>query len=618
MENKQNSQLSTKLEMLGILVILVSMNYLIIRGVLLGKAKYGVTDGIFAFLVLLAEGFILFHGIGYSIAILWSQKKAKSMAAMARGAQLIAEREQPPVAIIIAARHEPREVLTETILTVNNIEYKNKRIYFLDDSDKEEYRKEAEELALEHGLTLFRRTKPRHGAKAGIINDFLEKMTEKYLVIFDADSDPMPDFLNPLVPLMEANEKLGFVQTPQFYTNIETNRIARAAVLQQAVFYEYICDGKGIVDSMFCCGTNVILRVSALRAIGGMHETTVTEDFATSFVLHTHGYSSLYYNHVCVFGMGPENLIAYFTQQFRWAAGTIHVFKMLVARFFTKPFSLKPGQWFQYFLSSTYYWVGLAYLILILGPLFYIFFKVPSFFIRPEVYFLSFLPYMILSLSIFYFSLRKRNYKPQDIITGQLLGSMAFYTHIKAALAALLGLKITFGITSKAKGGAVPYWVLWPQLTVLVATFAGAVWAVNRFVYEHEPALIMNSFWSFWNFMVFTSIFYFNAGTGSDLVIHRLRQGVKTDFEPLPVSMYETGTREVEWKECVEILTQRSLSKGDKVLCKVWKEKEPPIMFYGVAIVDAKKAWSGFYCAHLGLLTIPVAERERLTRWMKK
>lgn len=513
MGQKKNSDYSTVLEALGILAILAAMTYLIVRGVLLERAKYSAVDGIFAFLLLLAEGFILFHGIGYAIAILWSKKKAQDFSAISREIHLLDPKEQPSVAIIIPARHEPKEVLSRTFITVNNIEYKNKKIYFLDDSIKEEYHKEAEELAREHQLTLFRRTKPWHGAKAGIINDFLGQMEEKYLVIFDADSNPMPDFLGPLVPIMEANEKLGFIQTPQFYTNIEDSRVARAAVLQQAVFYEYICDGKGIVDSMFCCGTNVILRASALRTIGGMDERTVTEDFATSLRLHTNGFSSLYYNHVCVFGMGPEDLIGYFTQQFRWAAGTIQVFKSLVARFFVKPFCMKPGQWFQYFLSGTYYWVGLAYFILILGPLLYIFFKVPSFFVRPEVYFLSFLPYAFLSTSVFYFSLQKRNYKPQDLILGQLLGATTFYVHIKAAFAALLGIKLSFGVTSKAKGGAVPYRVLWPQLTVMIVTFIALVWALNRFMYEHKPALIINGFWTAYQFLVFTSIFYFNKKT---------------------------------------------------------------------------------------------------------
>ena len=84
---------------------------------------------------------------------------------------------------------------------------------------------------------------------------------------------------------------------------------------------------------------------------------------------------------------------------------------------------------------------------------------------------------------------------------------------MKAALAALLGFKISFGVTSKAKGGSVSLRVIWPQLAVMAATFIALVWAVNRFVYEHEPALLINGFWTFYQFLIFSSIFYFNQGS---------------------------------------------------------------------------------------------------------
>ncbi|MFH0986335.1 MAG: glycosyltransferase [Candidatus Omnitrophota bacterium] len=510
MEQERSQRSSIILESAGILAILSSMTYLVVRGVLLERAKYSAVDGVFAVLILLAEAFILLHGIGYAAAILWSQKRSKMISDFSTGDRSSRIETCPFVAILIPARHEPREVLSRTFITINNIEYANKRIYFLDDSVKEEYHKEAEELARKFGLQLFRRTKPWHGAKAGIINDFLEQMTEKYVVIFDADSNPMPDFLSPLVPIMEANEKLAFIQTPQFYTNINTNRIARAAMLQQAVFYEYICDGKGTVDAMFCCGTNVILRVSALKAVGGMDERTLTEDFSTSLRLHAHGFSSLYYNHVGAFSMGPEDLNSYFTQQFRWASGTLQVLRDLFWLLLTRPFSLKPWQWFQYFLSSTYYLIGFAFFSLILGPLLYIFFKVPSFYASPSVYFLSFLPYVILSTSVFYFSLRKRNYKPWDLVLGQFLGAMTFLVYVQAALAVLSGSKLSFGVTSKVKGKAMSFRALWPQLAVLMLTFAAPVWAANRYVYEHEPSLIINGFWAIYQFLIFSTIFYFN------------------------------------------------------------------------------------------------------------
>ncbi|MDD5227117.1 MAG: glycosyltransferase family 2 protein, partial [Candidatus Omnitrophica bacterium] len=404
-------------------------------------------------------------------------------------------------------------VLEKTFVTIQNIDYPNKKVYFLDDSLEDGYKKEAEEIARAHDLVLFRRTRPWHGAKAGIVNDCLEILTEKYIAVFDADQNPMPDFLKVLVPLMEVDEKRAFIQTPQFYSNIGENPIARAAVLQQAVFYEYICEGKGVSDSMFCCGTNVIFRASALKDVGGMDESTVTEDFATSLKFHSKGYRSLYYSHVCAFGMGPEDLIAYFKQQFRWAAGTLSVFKKLLKQFLLRPLSLTLSQWAEYFLSSTYYFVGCAFSILMVCPVIFIFWRIPTFFANPEVYLLAFLPYIILTMSIFYFALRNRNYKPRDLILGQLLGAATFSIYMKAAFAAFLGMKISFGVTSKSGGGAVPYRMLWLQIMVLIVNFIAVVWAVNRFVYEHNNALLVNAFWAFYHFLVFSSIFYFNRET---------------------------------------------------------------------------------------------------------
>ena len=135
---------------------------------------------------------------------------------------------------------------------------------------------------------------------------------------------------------------------------------------EPTVFYEYICEGKGSNDSMFCCGTNVVFRKKALSEVGGLDESTITEDFATSVKLHTNGWKSLYYNHVYAFGMGPENLTGYFKQQFRWAIGTISVLKKIIWQFVTRPFSLTFAQWWEYFLSSSYYLVGFAFFFLMI------------------------------------------------------------------------------------------------------------------------------------------------------------------------------------------------------------------------------------------------------------
>jgi cellulose synthase (UDP-forming) len=309
---------------------------------------------------------------------------------------------------------------------------------------------------------------------------------------------------------MEKDNNLSFVQTPQFYSNIEESRVARAAAFQQVVFYEYICEGKSINDSMFCCGTNVVFRVDALKSVGGLDESTVTEDFATSVKLHAGKWKSLYYNHVCAFGMGPVTLDGYFKQQFRWANGTISVFRKVLFRLVTRPFSLTLGQWWEYFLSSSYYLIGSAFFLMMICPVIYLLFGIPSFFLRKEIYFLSFLPYIILSMSVFYLVLKGRNYKVKDLFLGQFLSVATITVYMRAAACALLGVKGTFKITGKEKEKAVSYFRLWPQLSLWMINFVAIIWGLNRFIYEREAAILVNSFWAMYHFIVLGAVFYFN------------------------------------------------------------------------------------------------------------
>jgi cellulose synthase (UDP-forming) len=417
---------------------------------------------------------------------------------------------EPSIAVIVAARHEPKEVLEETFISLRNLAYENKEIYFLDDSSDERYKNDAEDLTERFKVTLFRRG-VRHGAKAGIVNDFLKTLkNKKYVAIFDADQCPLPEFLHRIVPILESDENLAFVQTPQFYTNISVSRVAKASALQQCVFYEYICEGKSVQNAMFCCGTNVIFRKQALDDVGGLDETTVTEDFATSLKMHLRGWKSLYYNHACVFGKAPEDLSNYFKQQFRWANGTISVLKMIVRAAFSEPSSLSLQQWWEYFLSGSYYFVGLAFFAVVCFPILYIFFNVCAFFATPEMYLLIFVPYILLSLTIFYSLLRMRNYEFKDLFTGQLLIQISFPVHIKAALAAFFGTKVHFGITEKTGGSAMPYRRLWPQLSLMTLNYIACIWGLNRFVYERDVALLINCFWAIYHCGIFSSIFYFN------------------------------------------------------------------------------------------------------------
>jgi cellulose synthase (UDP-forming) len=226
--------------------------YLIVRVILFMITDHVWYEKALAFLLLMAEIFILVHGIGYFLEILSVAWTRGEFARKELPVESLSS--YPPVAIVMPSYKEPLEVVKNSLITFYNLSYPNKYIYFLDDTrydvswdtaeNMEAYKRSIEELCQYVGVDLFRRK--WHGAKAGIINDFMEYLdgqaregftfynysrkvkreTERYMVVFDADSNPFPDFLEPLVARMEDSPELAIIQTPQYYINFDSNRIA--------------------------------------------------------------------------------------------------------------------------------------------------------------------------------------------------------------------------------------------------------------------------------------------------------------------------------------------------------------------------------------------------------
>jgi len=521
-----------------ILAILAIFAYLMVRTTLFFLAPYFWYEKFFAFILLLAEGFILLHSFGYFLNLLHVIRRSGQSRPAANHVEDL--REYPPVAIVVSSYHEPIEVVEDTLICFYNLTYPNKHLFFLDDTRYDmpgnetaellAYREQVDDMCLRIGVNLFRRK--WHGAKAGMINDFLDFVEgnhregfvflpfgerhrqgkEKYIIVFDADMNPFPNFVENLVAIMESRPELAFIQTPQYYSNFETNRVARASGLQQAIFYEYICEGKSMQDAMFCCGTNVIFRREALMDVGGFDESSVTEDFATSLKFHSRGWSSAYLNRVCAFGMGPEDLGGYFKQQFRWALGTVGLFRTILGQFIRHPLSLSLSKWWEYFLSGTHYFIGWVFFILMMSPTLYLFFKVPSFFAKPEIYVLFFVPYIVLSLTIFIGTLSRRGYRFVDLIQGIVLNAISFPIFMKASLLGMLGIRGSFGITPKGQSMSLRLTGLLPQVMAAMLCFGAFVWGINRIYYEREAvaAIIVNTLWCLYHFAIITFVVYFN------------------------------------------------------------------------------------------------------------
>lgn len=493
----------TRLLVLALIAGMALAVYAFVRFFFYFKLGYDLVDSIFAALLLAAESFMILHAFGFILNILRLEKNTKQIRSKHFG-----DGEHPSVAVVVPAKHEPRDVLERTLCTLKLMEYPNYHVYLLDGSVDPSFIRQSREIATRFDVRYFH-PNVLHGAKAGMINDFLKTMEEEYLVIFDADQNPMPDFITQMVGIAEYNRRIAFVQSPQFYSNLSSSPIAKGSALQQAVFYENICEGKDRANAMFCCGTNVLFRKSALLEVGGLDEGSITEDFATSVKIHMKGYLSVYHPHVRVFGLAPENLQSYFKQQYRWSAGSIGVFRKLVVGFFRNPSALTPGQWWEYFLSSTYYFVGWAFFILMMAPILYLIYDVPTFFASPKVYFFTFAPYFLLTLVVFYSSMKKRHYDLFEVYNGIILASVSFPILMESAFMALLGKKSPFTITPKGRVENIPLWELWPWILMIGLNAVAILLGMRRFL-GNPTAITINVMWASYHIFILSHVFHLN------------------------------------------------------------------------------------------------------------
>lgn len=340
------------------------------------------------------------------------------------------------VDIFITVCGEPVPIVEKTLLGALAIRHPRKTVWVLDDGGSTE----VELVSILLGARYLHRSH-RTGAKAGNVNNALRYSSGDYVVILDADHVPAPEFLEKVMGAF-ADEKIGFVQTPQSYGNRYENRVAGGAHDQLDIFYGPILRGRTPRGAVFSCGTNVVFRRKALQTVDGLPEDSITEDLRLSLLLLRKGYGSVYVPRVLAVGIGPVDVAGYFSQQSRWARGGLEIL------FKRRPFFKGMGRpaATQYALSFMYWFTGLAYAIYLLLPIAYLMFgerpvQVPN---RYPVYFL---PYLIITLATMAYGTEYRiNFRAIWFTLG------SFPVHIGALFQSIFGKNARFIVTAKEGG----------------------------------------------------------------------------------------------------------------------------------------------------------------------
>ena len=409
----------------------------------------------------------------------------------------------PTVDIYIPSYNEPLEVVRDTVLAAQCIDYpKDKmKIYLLDDGKRSEFAV----FAADVGVGYITRNDNKH-AKAGNLNHALTLTQGELICVFDCDHVATRVFLQATVGGLLKDPMLALVQTPHYFYSpdpFERNlSVGRNIPNEGMLFYGPIQQGNDNWNATFFCGSCAVIRREALAQIGGFAVETVTEDAHTSLRLHRRGYTSAYMRIPQAAGLATESLSAHIGQRIRWARGMVQIFR-LDNPLFGK--GLKLVQRVCYANAMLHFLSGIPRLIFLTAPLAFLLLHAYIIYAPALMIALFVLPHMIhASLTNSKIQGKYRHSFWSEIYETVL----AWYIAPPTFVALINPHKGKFNVT--AKGGLVEEeyvdWVISrPYIYLVLLNLVGVAVGIWRFMYGPENEILtvwVSIVWVFYNLII--------------------------------------------------------------------------------------------------------------------
>ena len=230
------------------------------------------------------------------------------------------------IAVLVPTYNESLDILTPTVAAAVSMRLDHET-WVLDDGDRPAVAK----LAADLGARYLARSEHGH-AKAGNLNHALGVIHADLIAVLDADHVAEPDFLVRTLGYFD-DPRVALVQTPQEFYNTDSfehqpnERAEIDRFHEQALFYRVLQPGKNRWNAAFWCGTGAVVRVAALREIGGVATETITEDIHTTIRFHRRGWRTVYHNEVLARGLAASDAATYQLQRHRWGTGAMQVLR---------------------------------------------------------------------------------------------------------------------------------------------------------------------------------------------------------------------------------------------------------------------------------------------------
>ncbi|XP_019181876.1 PREDICTED: glucomannan 4-beta-mannosyltransferase 9-like [Ipomoea nil] len=199
----------------------------------------------------------------------------------------------------------------------------------------------------------------RKGFKAGALKEGMThnyvKLCE-YVVIFDADFQPDPDFLYRTIPYLVHNPNLALVQASWKFVNSDECMLTRMQEMSMDYHFSVEQEVGSAVHAFFGFnGTAGVWRIAALNDAGGWKERTTVEDMDLGCRAGIKGWKFVFLGDVKVKNELPSSFKAYRYQQHRWSCGPANLFKKMVIEIMTNK---KVSIWKKVYLIYAFFFVN--------------------------------------------------------------------------------------------------------------------------------------------------------------------------------------------------------------------------------------------------------------------
>lgn len=520
-------------------------------------------NGFFSLSLFLMELLVLFNTMLQLFLMLKTSDRHREADQWAEA--VISRKYQPTVDILIPTYNEPEFILKRTVIGCQALNYQNKTIYLLDDTNRSQIAKLAKTLGCEY------LTRPDNlHAKAGNLNHALNKINAELIVVFDADFIPTRNFLERTIGFFQ-DPKVGLVQTPQSFYN--TDPIARNLGLEEIltpeeeVFYRQIQPIKDAAGSVVCAGTSFVVRRTALEEIGGFVTESLSEDYFTGIQLSAVGYRLVYLNEKLSAGLAADNIAAHATQRIRWARGTLQGFFIRANPLTISGLTFK--QRLAHLEGLLHWFNSFTNLVFLLMPMLYAWLGIIPIRATPMELVYFFLPYYLTQITVFSWL----NYRSRSAILSAVYGLVLSFPLALTVIQVFLNpFGESFRVTPKGtKGDRFRYnWRLASPLLLIFVFTAISLWSnlcscilvevrTNPELLWQFRGISLGWIWSLYNLIILGAalLILLDVPNLDTYQRFQLRRGVKITVPSSPDLEFWGFTEYISEQEvCISLTTQ--------------------------------------------------------------